>query len=645
MNNVLIMNSFGFFPNFPSVSTAKVTNLLRDKGIQTINFDLNLALWHELLSPEFLASCEYRKEMIKHTEVPFPLTINDKKHLVLKDNVIKNITYAKGVFKSQEFYDHDKLTWAVNILFQAQQIIYYHYGCFITNKVIFWPHIGFNVNNLDMIYSLSIDSDHNPFISLYKKVLEPILLKQKPTVVGIDIVFPWEILPVLTINKLMKESFPLMHLNFTGHGFDELNFSRVAHRLQDNPKLFFEFDSIFIARNDKDLQNFYSQDPNYIADINIFNSLAIKKQNSIIISSVTFENLKEEEIFPDYTDLPLSQYYTPHLVLIDKMSNKCYWSKCAFCNINMYKKDALKIKPSFFVDRLVRYESEYKANHFFLLDEAIDPEYVSTLCDILLARKTNFIWSIRTRVDEGFSLTLLKKMYDAGCRELWIGMENASLNLLKSMNKCSDPQSYINQIEQIMRDCNSIGIGLHFCLLFGFPTETNEDRLLNIQFFKKMNKKEYLKRIPFFITFNIFNLNYGSDVFMNPSKYNVDKINYNDNDFNMMNIPYSTNNGNDIANPDYVRKIDSLADDLTKILVPRQINHLLWFVMGDSPWELLYKEHYAKIGINPFQKNGGFFEKIFVKIYFILEKNSVALSIFNFFSNKKIVLSKTQVYR
>lgn len=638
------MNSIGFFPSFPSVSTAKVTSLLRNKGIPATNYDLNLATWSELLSTDFIASCKYRREMIQDTQVPFPLTMNEKKYQVLKDNVIGHIDFAKAIFKSStDFYDHDKLTWAVNVLFQAQQVIYYHYGCFITNKVIFWPHVGFNLNNLDTIYKLSIDRDHNPFISLYEKVLEPVLLDKKPTVIGIDIAFPWEVLPILTMNRLIKKTLPSVHLNFTGHGFDELNFSRVAHRLQGNQKLFFGFDSIFLARNDSSLQRFYSQDPNDITDIDTFNSLAIKKQNSTLVSSSTCENLKEEEIFPDYSDLHLSQYYTPHLVLIDKMSNKCYWNKCAFCNINMYKKDASRIQPGLFVDRLTRYNSVYEARHFFLLDEAIDPEYVSAFCDILLAKKTAFTWSIRTRIDEGYSSSLLKKMYDAGCRELWVGMENASPGLLKAMNKCADPQSYINQIQQLMRDCNELGIGLHFCLLFGFPTETDEDRHINIHFFKKMRK--YLKRMPFFTTFNIFNLNYGTDVFRNPSKYNVVKIDYNDSDFNMMNIPYSTNNGNDVTSPGYVRKIDSLADDLTNIFVPSQVNHLLWFVMSDSPWELLYKEHYAGIGKNPFQRGGGFLETMLIKLYFILESNSLALKVLNFMSNKKIVSTKAQVYR
>ncbi len=644
MNKVLLLNSFGFFPSFPSVSTAKVASLLRNENISVKNFDLNLAMWKTMLSRDNLSLCNFRKEVIKHTEIPFPLSVNEKNHSILKENVLNNIETALNVFKSpEEFYNHSTLTWAVNILFQAQQLIYFQYGCFITNKVIFWPQIGFNVNNIEIIYNLSIDAELNPFISLYNKTLEPLLNAYKPNIIGIDIAFPWEILPVLTINKLIKKSFPSIHINFTGHGFDEMNFSRISHRLNNNPKLFFDFDSLFLSRNDRDLQLFYSHDPNSIHDVSTFNSLAIKNGDNICVSKNIVESLNEQSLFPDYHDLPLKEYYTPHLVLIDKMSNKCFWSKCAFCNINTYKKDITKIEPQKFVDRLIQYHSEYKANHFFLLDEAIDPEYVSSLCDILLERNTNFIWSIRTRIDSGFSSSLLRKMCDSGCREMWIGMENASPKLLKLMNKCHDPDLYVNQIESIVKDCNNIGIGLHFCLLFGFPQETEYDRMLNYRFFKKI--KRHLKRMPFFITFNIFNLNFGSDVFKNPNKYNVIEIDYNENNFNMINIPYKTNNGNDLSNSEYIKNIDKLAADLTTIFVPSKINQLLWFIMGDSPWELLYKEHYAKVGENPYQSGGGIIESVLIYLYLILEKYPPALRLFNFISNKKYILTKAQVYR
>lgn len=186
MKKVLIMNSFGFFPSFPSVSTAKISNILKRAGLSIYNYDLNLAIWKELLSIDFLKSCSYKKDIIKDTEVPFPVSMNNKKYLVLKENVIDNIEHALTVFKkSSEFYDINKLNWAVNIIFQAQQIIFYHYGCFITNKVIFWPVIGFNVNNLNKIYELSTDIERNPFIKLFQKIINPVIAEKNLTLLAL----------------------------------------------------------------------------------------------------------------------------------------------------------------------------------------------------------------------------------------------------------------------------------------------------------------------------------------------------------------------------------------------------------------------------------------------------------------------------
>lgn len=232
-------------------------------------------------------------------------------------------------------------------------------------------------------------------------------------------------------------------------------------------------------------------------------------------------------------------------------------------------------------------------------------------------------------------------MYNTGCRELWIGMENASCKLLKEMNKCNNAKQYIETVEGLLKNCHEIGIGLHFCLLFGFPTEN--DRNINLEFFNKNRK--YFNKIPFFATFNIFNLNYGSDVFKNPEKYGVKSIEYNEENFNMINIPFKSLHGNDIYNPQYVNNVDNIAEKLTAIFVKSDTKKLLWFMMSDSPWELLYKAHYGAIGTNPFQHGGSLLEKIFLKIYFLFEKQALFMKLINTITNKKIVSSKTQVYR
>lgn len=639
-----MLNSFGFFPSFPSVATAKVSALLKNCGTNVHSCDINLALWQSLLDPDFLSSCEYREWVIKNTDVPFPLNINSKTHEILKKNVIDNIDLALDIFKSKsDFYDHKKLSWATNIVFQAQQVIFYHFGCFITNKVIFWPEIGFNVNNIEQIYKLSTDHERNPFIGLFHAKIKPIIEEHTPDVIGVDITFPWEILPVLTINNLIKEHFPNIHLNFTGHGFDEMSFARVAHKMTHDPKLFFNFDSIFLSRHDSELVKFYQSNPCNISNTNEFDSLAIKYNDSISVSEKVIEVINESQIFPDYHDMKLDEYYTPHMVFIDKISNKCFWSKCAFCNINHFKSKTSKLDSTFFYERLVRYGTEYNTKHFFLLDEAIKPEYISEFCDIILRNNAQFTWSIRTRIDEGFSKELLQKMFNAGCREMWVGMESASPDLLSKMKKCRYPEEYISQIEKLLENSGEIGIGLHFCLLFGFPLEKKEDRTLTLEFFKRAQK--HLRKMPFFVTYNIFNLNYGSDVHKRPHLYNINHIDESDRNFNMINIPYTTNNGNDIHNKEYEKEIDNIAEELTSILVPNKANQLLWFVMGDSPWELLYKEHYAEIKKNPYQSGAGIFNKMIVNAYIYLEKYPLILKLFNRLNNRKTNEIKAQIYR
>lgn len=642
MDRILLTNSFGFFPNFPSVSTAKIKAALVREGAEIHNLDLNLLLWKALLDPEFLERLEYREDRFAATAIPFPLGINAKTHELVKDNVLGNIGEALGVFRSKtDFYRHDRMVWAVNILFQAQQLIHCHYGCFITNKVIFWPEMGFNVNDLDAIEALSRDSDRNPFVGLFDTVLRPVVEARNPEVVGIDVAFPWEILPTLTMSRRLKEEFPDIHLNFTGHGFDEMNFSRVAHRMKGNPRLFFGFDSIFLARNDADLVRFYAGDVRQV-DVEAFESLAVADQDGIRMSSRVVERIDETFDVPDYSDLDFAEYFTPSIVLIDKMSNKCFWSKCAFCNINAFKKETHKVPVGKFHERLRAYHERYGARHFFLLDEAIDAQYVTTLCDLLLASGDEFVWSIRTRIDADFTDDLLAKMKRAGCREMWIGMENASPPLLKAMNKCGDPEEYVRQAERIVEACGDVGIGLHFCLLFGFPLETQEDRMANLAFFRRIRK--HLRKMPFFVTFNIFNLNYGSGVHRDPERFGVSWIDESERNFNMINIPYRTTNGNDLSNPEYEKAVDDLATELCDVFVPSKQNQLLWFVMGDSPWELLYKEHYAKVGRNPYQDGGGFLERLLVKGYLHLEKKPWALRHLNRFMNKAAT-GKATVYR
>ena len=168
MRKIAIINNFGMFPSNPPNSTSKVCSLLkRETNIDVKHIDLNLLIWKKILSKDFLNRCEIHEERLTHSNVSFCEKMTKKTFLAIKSNVLENIEEAINVFKDKKlFADTNTLSWAVNIVTQAQQIIYNTYGTLIHNKMIFWPEIGSDTNDLDKVFKYSMDREHNPLIDL-----------------------------------------------------------------------------------------------------------------------------------------------------------------------------------------------------------------------------------------------------------------------------------------------------------------------------------------------------------------------------------------------------------------------------------------------------------------------------------------------
>lgn len=641
MKKNLILNNFGFFPSLPPYSTSYISGLLRGNGLHVKHIDSSLILWEKMLSNDYLKNLTFIEERVKENPLPFCPPLQERTFDVMKNNVATNIESALDVFKKKElFYDIDKLLWACHLVFQAQQLIYHNYGTFITNKIIFWPKLGIDVNSIQHIYKYSSDRTHNPLIPLIESELLPIIKEYSPDVIGIDIIFPWEIIQALTITTLIKKHFPNIHLNLLGYGFDEFCYSRIADRLKSNDKLFFGFDSIFMVKNDDELAHFYSLDNFSAESLRTVKSLAFKENDCIEMNGPLQEGRINYDIIPDYTDLPLDRYFTPELTFVEKLSSKCYWSKCSYCNINSYKNHSQETPIKTFMRRIKNYSENYGCTRLFILDEAVRPEMAEELAKELMAEKIDLIWSIRTRVDEEYNRDRLQLLHNAGCRELWIGLEAVSPRLLKEMNKTDHPDKYASVATQIMKDSSEIGIGLHFCLILGFPTEQEADRKELYLFFERNHK--FISKIPFFATFNFFNLNSGTDVYANYEKYDISEIIEHDDIFGMINIPFKLKNST-MSTKEREEKIEFFADTLTDIFVKNDMMKLLWFFAAESPWELLLKSHFSQE--NPFQKSPRLADRAFVKIYAIIERYPSLLNLWNNFINKKMIETKSQIYR
>jgi hypothetical protein len=147
--------------------------------------------------------------------------------------------------------------------------------------------------------------------------------------------------------------------------------------------------------------------------------------------------------------------------------------------------------------------------------------------------------------------------------------------------------------------CSDIGIGMHFCLLLGFPSEKEHQREELIKFFK--DNETSLMKMPFFATFNNFSLMPKSFIYENPGKFGIKKIKENSEDYNMCDVPYKTIFEDDTRSDQIKHILDVFKLKLMKIFAEDEGLYFSWFNIADSAYELLLNDYCSKTKINPFK--------------------------------------------
>lgn len=92
-------------------------------------------------------------------------------------------------------------------------------------------------------------------------------------------------------------------------------------------------------------------------------------------------------------------------------------------------------------------------------------------------------------------------------------------------------------------------------------------------------------------------------MYEHPEEFNISEIIINEDRLGIINTPFKTNNGYDIFNPKYKEELETVANELTSIIIPNTKLQLLWFSAGSGPWEMLLK---SNLKSNPFMKQPSF---------------------------------------
>lgn len=166
---------------------------------------------------------------------------------------------------------------------------------------------------------------------------------------------------------------------------------------------------------------------------------------------------------------------------------------CKFCCIIKMWKDPVQHVSyrSKSIARIMReiYDVDWKNNFIFFCEDnfTINIKRTNKILDTIIKSgvPSKMHFSAQSRVDSLYhNPYLIKKLRDAGFRQIFLGIESVHQQSLEAMNKRNTTPSMVREVVKMLRD---EGIAIFGGVIIGFPGETKSMVRQNIAYAKSLN--------------------------------------------------------------------------------------------------------------------------------------------------------------
>lgn len=170
---------------------------------------------------------------------------------------------------------------------------------------------------------------------------------------------------------------------------------------------------------------------------------------------------------------------------------------CAFCS-HTFGRTFRAHSPGRIVSEIQDLIDKYGASEINLEADilTLQKPFLMALCDEIINKGLHkkIKWTCESRADT-LSLEGLKKMKEAGCWQISLGIESGVDRLLKELGK-NETTEQIRKAARMIRDA---GITIRGFFMLGVPTETREESLKTIEFAKELDPDwaQFTVTIPF----------------------------------------------------------------------------------------------------------------------------------------------------
>lgn len=506
-----------WIPTQPYLSVPSLTAFLKARQCEVEQSDLNAGFYDHLLSRQCLSGY-YEKARAKLQELESMQELPPQLHhkyailgssVLFGEYIINEVDRAKNLLRDRNaFYEIDELFRAFKILELGLKLASSAY--YPSNLTFQSYEMGYSVCSSKAVLEALGDREQNMFIDYFEKKTVPMVLENNPGLVGISIINTSQLIPGLTLAKLIREANPGIHINIGGSIF-----TRLVNELSRNHELFSVFDSVIVHEGETALFKLVKHLEGEI-DIEEIPNLIYKDGSQIRVNKI---NPEGEDInalpTPTFDGFPLDKYLSPELIIPVLSSRGCYWGRCTFCDHSFgYSGSYRPRNVELLYNDISGLKEKYNTGFFTFQDEGLSPKLIDALSDRIIENKLGISWLADSRFESVLSPGSFNKLSEAGCKMLYLGLESANERILG----CMDKGINIENVIDICRYSTDAGIWNHLFLIFGFPTETREEAKETMDFILQNND------IIRSVAFGSFQLTKHSKVYENPASFDVNNI-------------------------------------------------------------------------------------------------------------------------
>ena len=404
----------------------------------------------------------------------------------------------KGLIPSDDFFGsmgvHDKAKYLATLFIEdVSDLIrkYLHPGF---DLIRYQSHLAKVAPSFDPIYHSLINEQEHVIDQFLFEILDLHLSKHHPKVVGVTVPFPGNLYGALICAQHIKKNYPevvvVMGGGYITTELRELTDTRI-----------FEF-ADYLIYDDGELPfiNLLQFLDGKTDENQLHKTLGIRDQSLVWFQNPGINPLPFAETgVPDFSGLPLDLYFSlvenvnpMHKLWTDGFWNKmtlahgCYWAKCAFCDTQLEYIKRYDAPPvELIIEKMKSIIAQTGQHGFHFTDEAAPPILLKNLALAIIKNRLQVTWWGNIRFEKAFTPDLCQLLAASGCIAVTGGIETASDRLLQLMNKGVT----LEQAAQVTHHFSKAGILVHAYLMFGFPSQTQQETIDSLEIVRQMFEK------------------------------------------------------------------------------------------------------------------------------------------------------------